>query len=54
MNVKHHFIHKLIQDKEINLKFVGHKMNMVDMFTKPPTKETLKYIIQLHIRILYC
>ena len=43
--IKYHFFRELLQDKEIKLKYVHTKQQIIDIFTKPLPKDAFLYLI---------
>ena len=35
IDIKHHFLHQLVNDKIISLKWIDTKQQLADIFTKP-------------------
>ena len=43
IDTRYHFIHELVNEKQISLLFCGSKEQLVDMFTKPLGTSTFVY-----------
>ena len=42
--IKYNFLRELVQDKEVRLKYVNTKEQIVDIFTKPLSKDAILYL----------
>ena len=42
--IKYHFLRELVQDKDVRLKYVNTKEQIVDIFTKPLPKDAFLYL----------
>ena len=42
--IKYHFLRELVQDKEVRLKYVNTKEQIVDIFTNPLPKDEFWYL----------
>ena len=42
--IKYHFLRELVQDKEVRLKYVNTKEQIVDIFTKALPKDAFLYL----------
>ena len=49
--IKYHFVREKITQKNIQIKYVGTKEPIVDIFSKPLTHEAFEYL-RLKLRIL--
>ena len=43
--IKYHYLRELVQDKEVQMKYVYRKEKIVDIFTKELTKDYHEYLI---------
>ena len=44
--IKYHFIKEHVLEKIVKLEHIGTKDQVVDIFTKPLSRETFEYLIQ--------
>ena len=42
--IKYHFLRELVEDKEIRLEYVNAKEQIIDIFTKPLSKDAFLYL----------
>ena len=44
IEIKYHFLREKVADKEVKLDYVNTKEQLVDIFTKPLSKDTFEYL----------
>ena len=44
IEIKYHYLRKLVQDKEVKMEYVNIKEKIADIFTKPLPKDAHEYL----------
>ena len=42
--IKYHYVRELVEDKQVKMEYIHTKEKIVDIFTKPLSKDTYEYL----------
>ena len=42
--IKYHYVRELVEDKQVKMKYINSKEQIVDIFTKPLPKDAFEYL----------
>ena len=44
ISIKYHYVRELVEEKEVKMEYVNSKEHIVDIFTKPLSKDAYEYL----------